>query len=124
MPTNGRYTGMFWWIDRWRKSSAYSSMNNEQQGAYRNLLDEAWLRGGAIPNDEQVLARASGDARRWSKVRARVMPYFELRQDGWHNLTVDKQLSLHHARAESGRAGAARRWPSDSKPYGKSIANR
>src|SRR4029434_10601945 len=108
MPTNGRYTGMFWWIDRWRKSSAYSSMNNEQQGAYRNLLDEAWLRGGAIPNDEQVLARAPAESRRCSRVRARVMPYVELRQDGWPHLPVDKQLSLHHARAESGRAGAAR----------------
>jgi uncharacterized protein YdaU (DUF1376 family) len=115
---------MLWWIDRWRKSTAYTDMNLEEQAAYRNLLDEAWLRGGPIPNDERVLAKACGDVRRWRFVRKKVLGRFVLEPDGWHNATVDHQLSFRHARAEAGRAGASARWQTHSKPNGKSIANR
>jgi len=60
---------LYWWIDRWRKSTAYTDMSLEEQAAYRNLLDEAALRGGALPFNERALAKASGDATRWHKVR-------------------------------------------------------
>ena len=63
--------GMTWWIDRWRQSTAFIDLTLEEQGAYRNLCEEAWLRGGAIPNDPRVLARASGDAVRWPKLKAK-----------------------------------------------------
>ena len=39
----------WWWIDRWRKSTAYTDMTAEEQGVYRNLLDELWLRDGVLP---------------------------------------------------------------------------
>lgn len=94
---------LWWWIDRWRKSTAYTDMTLEQQGAYRNLLDEAALRGGPLPNDERVLAKASGDAMAWKRNRAVVMARFTLGSDGWRNDTLDSVLKESNRRAEKQR---------------------
>jgi uncharacterized protein YdaU (DUF1376 family) len=103
--------GMLWWIDRWRKSTAFTEMTLEQQGAYRNLLDEAWLRGGPLPNDERVLAKASGDAKRWPRVREVVMKRFRLTEDGWRNETLDQVFLVTNNRAERQRRYRASRDP-------------
>lgn len=95
-----RLNALWWWIDRWRKSTAYADMTLEEQGAYRNLLDEANLRGGAIPNDERILAKACGDALAWKRIRKNVLSRFELRADGWHNETLDKNIAHYTKRAE------------------------
>jgi len=95
-----RLNALWWWIDRWRKSTAYTDMTLEEQGAYRNLLDEAHLRGGALPNDERILAKACGDALAWSRVRGPVLARFELRPDGWHNGTLDRVLAQSIVRAD------------------------
>jgi len=96
-------TGLLWWIDRWRKSSAYMDMSAAEQGVYRNLLDEAWLRRGVIPNNERLLAKASGDTQSWPKVRKRVLSHFVLTADGWRNETLDRVLarSLHRAERQA-----------------------
>lgn len=95
-----KFNALWWWIDRWRKSTAYTDMTLEQQGAYRNLLDEANLRGGALPNDERILAKACGDARVWRRVRTAVLSRFELREDGLHNATLDAVIQESKRRAE------------------------
>jgi uncharacterized protein YdaU (DUF1376 family) len=106
--------GLMWWIDRWRKSTAYTAMTVEQQGAYRNLLDEACLRGGALPNDQTLLAKACGDPRIWKRVGPVVMARFRLGPDGWRNDTLDQVLArateLTDVRTAAGRRGAAVRW--------------
>jgi uncharacterized protein YdaU (DUF1376 family) len=101
--------GLFWWSDRWLKSSAYLTLTLEEQGAYRNLLDHAHLRGGALPTDERILAKASGDAQRWKAIRARVMHYFVKREDGWHNETLDAVLAQSARRATKQQSYRARR---------------
>lgn len=78
-----KLTGLWWWIDRWRKSTAYTGMTLEEQGAYRNLLDECRLLGGTLPQDEVALGAACGDASAWPRVRSAVMDHFELRDGGW-----------------------------------------
>jgi hypothetical protein len=113
MTANGtskpvRLSGLWWWCDRWRKSTAFTGLTLEEQGAYRNLLDEAHLRGGPIPNDEEVLARACGDARRWRRVRAKVMAHFTLTADGWRNETLDEVIQESQRRADK-----QRRWRTD-----------
>lgn len=85
-----RLTGLWWWIDRWRTSSTFVDLTLEAQGAYRNLLDEALLRGGWIPNDDHVLAIACGDARRWPRLRSVVLARFTLEPDGWHPNGLDQ----------------------------------
>jgi len=124
---------LWWWIDRWRKSSAFMDMTLEEQGAYRNLLDEAVLRGGALPDNPRILAKACGDALAWSRIGPIVMARFEKRADGWHNETLDTVLAksalIANLRAAAGRAGSAARWgeraddKADDKPIANAIAN-
>lgn len=118
---------LWWWIDRWRKSTAFMDMTLEQQGAYRNLLDEAALRGGPLPNDDRILAKACGDATAWKRIRDVVMARFTLAADGWRNETLDSVLAvssdIRTTRSESGRRGAEKRWQEHGKRDGKTIAN-
>jgi uncharacterized protein YdaU (DUF1376 family) len=88
-----QFRSMFWLIDRWRKSAAYMDMSLAEQGAYRNLLDEAALRGGSLPNDERILAKACGDPRRWKRVRPAVMRKFILKDEHWHHETLNRVLT-------------------------------
>jgi hypothetical protein len=84
-------------------------MTLEEQAAYRNLLDEAALRGGALPNNHRILAKASGDATRWRKVKSAVLRHFELKSDGfWHNSTLDSVLKESQRRAQKQRDYRAR----------------
>jgi uncharacterized protein YdaU (DUF1376 family) len=100
---------MWWWIDRWRKSSAYAAMTLEEQGAYRNLLDEAHLRGGLLSSDERVLAKACGDAHRWRRVRAKVLAHFTQTPEGWRHETLDAVLHESQRLARNQRAYRRRR---------------
>jgi uncharacterized protein YdaU (DUF1376 family) len=61
-----------------------------EQGAYRNLIDEALLRGGVIPNDDRLLARACGDPLEWPAIREKVLRWFRPTPDGkgWTNDTA------------------------------------
>lgn len=93
----------WWWIDRWQKSTAYKDMTLAEQGAYRNLLDELWLRGGVLPDDERILARLSGGQMEWPAVRAAVMRHFQKTDGGWRNVTHDEVASESARRAEKQR---------------------
>lgn len=100
--------GLMWWIDRWRRSTAYVDMTLEEQAAYRNLLDEAWLRGGPLPEDDRILAKVSGDAKRWPHIRPAVMRRFTKTADGWHNETLDEVLQQSSKRLTKQRNYRAR----------------
>lgn len=103
-----KLTGLIWWIDRWRKSSAFMQMTLEEQGAYRNLLDEAFLRGGVLPDSERVLARACGDATAWPHLRERLLRWFHKTTEGWRNDTLDEVIHESRRRAKNMRAYRAR----------------
>lgn len=85
----------WWWIDRWRKSTAYNDMTLEEQGAYRNLLDELWLRGGILPNDERILAKVCGDVTAWPRVREVVLARFNVTHQGLRHETHDEVVAGH-----------------------------
>jgi len=106
--------GSFWWIDRWRKSTAYTDLTLEEQGAYRNLLDELWLREGPLPDDDRILAKISGDATKWRKVKKAVLSHFYLTPDGWCNKTHDEVFAkakvFFESQSAKGRKGAEKRW--------------
>jgi uncharacterized protein YdaU (DUF1376 family) len=118
-----RHTGLYWWIDRWRKSTAFIDMTLEQQGAYRNLLDEASLRGGAIPDNEDILAKACGDPRRWRALRDVILARFTLTDDGWRNDTLDNVLRETERRASKQRSYRHRNGPEDGERKGERIGN-
>ena len=97
----------WWWIDRWRKSTAYTDMTCEERGAYRELLDELWLRNGVIPADDRILARIVGDAEAWKRVREVVLRRFRLTPEGYRNDTHDEVSTYPKRQSEKGRSRAA-----------------
>jgi uncharacterized protein YdaU (DUF1376 family) len=103
MPREPGHYLMAWRIDRWRQSTAYTDLTLEEQGAYRNLLDEAWRRGGALPNDRAALARVCGKPERWAKVEVAVMKKFVLVEGVWRNRTIDKLWHQAHRKATKQR---------------------
>jgi hypothetical protein len=84
--------GLFWWIDRWRTSEAYMALNAAEQGMYRNLLDEAWLRKGLLPLDDAHLAAASGHPLEWPAGRAKILACFTRSESGYRHTTLDAVL--------------------------------
>jgi uncharacterized protein YdaU (DUF1376 family) len=100
---------MPWSVQRWRQSDAYIDFDLAEQGAYRNLLDEAWKRGGYIPDDDAVLARASGGPLQWPELRARVMGKFVLSENGWSNATTLEAISSTVQGEEVGATTGAER---------------
>ena len=89
----------WWWIDRWQKSTGFKDLTLAEQGGYRNLLDELWLRDGALPDDERVLAKLCGDALEWPKIREHVLAHFHLVDGMWRNETHDEVQGESHKRA-------------------------
>lgn len=118
-----RLTGLWWWIDRWRKSTAFMNMTLEEQGAYRNLLDAAALQGGSLPNDERVLANASGDALAWKRVKQTVMARFTLTDGGWRNETLDEVLAESQKRSRKQREYRNRKGNGPSNDDGNGGGN-
>lgn len=107
------FLAVWWWIDRWRKSTAYTDMTLAEQGAYRNLIDELWLRGGAVPDEDRILAKVSGAGMDWPKVRGAVLARFYLTPEGWRNETHDEVAAQSRDRQGRfrllGRAGGRAR---------------
>lgn len=97
----------WWWIDRWRKSTAFTDMTAEQQGLYRNLLDEIWIRPDRIiPDNPRILARASGDEEAWGRNKEIVLKWMQRVDGGWTNVTAS---SIIHQSTRKARNQAAYR---------------
>jgi uncharacterized protein YdaU (DUF1376 family) len=101
----------WWWIDRWRKSTAYIVMSLEQQGIYRNLLDALWLfEDHIIPDNPKVLVAASGgDIEAWTRSGPEVLKWMQRKGGGWTNATALEVIEKSEARARAGAQGAAQR---------------
>lgn len=79
----------------------------EQRGAYRELLDECYIRGGAIPADREALWRIA-DAHTASERQAVELiagAFFERRGDTLVNRRAEKEISRSRELAEFGRSG-------------------
>ena len=91
----------WWWIDRWRQSTAYTDMTAEEQGLYRNLLDEVWLREDCIiPDDERIISRVSGDPEAWKRCGAKVLRWMKKVPGGWTHATALEVIGQSLRRAE------------------------
>lgn len=95
----------WWWIDRWRTSGAYATLTMAEQGAYRNLLDELWLRDGLLPGDDRLLERASGAGSEWPGLRARVLAHFVAVPGGYRHTVHDEVMA-----ESSKRAARQKKW--------------
>ena len=103
----------WFWTDRWMGSSAFL-LPMEPRGLYREMLTQAWRRGGRLPNHHEAIQRAVGCTKKeWKRCWPQIEKYW--RVDG-HNLVNDTQLEvyqltearLHRASAAGKRANAVR----------------
>jgi uncharacterized protein YdaU (DUF1376 family) len=118
----------WWWIDRWRKSTAYTDFTPEQRGMYRDLLDEVWLREDhVIPDDDRILGLIVGDPEAWKRQRKSILRHFRRVEGGWTNDTalevIGKSLQLSEKRSAAGKKGNEVRWAEHRKEIANAIAN-
>lgn len=103
----------WFWVDRWMTSRAWM-LPMEARGLYREMLSQAWVRGGVLPSDEDALMRAVGaTSKEWKRSWPLVAPFWNRSEDG---LTISNatQLSvmtdcqaISEKRSKIGAKGAA-----------------
>jgi uncharacterized protein YdaU (DUF1376 family) len=97
----------------YRRDTAHLSLL--QDGAYRRLLDNCYATGKPIPTHvEQVFRICSAFVpEEQAAVRSVLKEFFTLREDGWHNRRVDRELAKVHEirekRSKAGRQSARKR---------------
>lgn len=85
-------------------------------GAYMLTLIVAWRTPDcSLPDDDQFLGRITRDPKHWPRIKARVMAFWTLGEDGrWRQKRLTKEreyvANLKKKRADAGREGAAKRW--------------
>ncbi len=112
------------YIEAFRGDTRMLSMT--ERGAYRELLDEYYLRGYPLLDDMVGLARICGAETDDEKksVKSVVEMYFDVREDGLlHNDRADQEIQrvkdLAETRANAGKSGNANRWQKDRKAVAK-----
>jgi uncharacterized protein YdaU (DUF1376 family) len=94
------------------KSTAH--LTNDEDLAYRRLLDLYYDSEAPISNDTTKVARRIRLPK--EVVTGILEEYFDHQDDGWHNERCDIEIKKYRAMQEGGRKGAERRWgkPSDT----------
>ena len=107
-------------------------LNTTQHGAYLLLLMHHWRNGPLPIDDAQLASIARTDLATWKKsIASVVMRFFNKSDEGWSQkrLMSEREFAsdLTDKRSVAGRAGAAKRWGSNSNggggPGGKRNAN-
>lgn len=119
----------WWWIDRWRNSSAFMRMSIEEQGLYRNLLDAVWtFDNHVIPDEHRTLVMASGgDSEAWARGGQKVLQWMHRTDGGWTNETalevIAKAQSISEKRSKAAAKALAKRWEKKKQSDSKAVAN-
>lgn len=80
----------WFWTDRWIGSSAFL-LPIEPRGLYREMLTQAWRRGGSLPNDPIAIQRAVGcTASEWRRCWPQIERYWRI--DGDSLAPVDDDI--------------------------------
>ena len=102
----------WFWCDRWTTSDAFT-LPIAARGLYREMLTQAWVRGGSLPSDPARVRRAVGvTAQEWKRLWPKIREYWVIRGDRIFNPTqqevMETSKALSKARAKSGAKGGAR----------------
>ena len=91
--------------------SATAHLTNEEDLAYRRLLDMYYDTESPIPNDLNDVARklrVTIDA-----LRVALTDFFTPTDEGWRHKRCDAEVAAYKRMSDGGRKGAAKRWHSD-----------
>ena len=99
-----------------------SHLTDEEDLAYRRMIDLYYMGELPFPNDSAWIARRvkSNPA----IVLTLLNEYFELSEDGnWHNSRADREIAKYQFVKESGKKGAEKRWSNREEKPIQSDAN-
>jgi uncharacterized protein YdaU (DUF1376 family) len=102
--------------------AATAHLSNDEDLAYRRLLDMYYDTEDPIPIDTDWVARR---LRLDSQVIVSVLKdMFVLSELGWHHARCDKEISVYKGFSDAGKRGAAKRWgkAGDNPPITPPIA--
>ena len=107
----------WFWCDRWMASDAFL-LPLEARGLYREMLTQAWLRGGSLPKEPEAIRRACGvTVPEWRRAWPRVRKYWTSDGDRLVNATqievMETSKALSKARAKAGAKGRAKQLAKD-----------
>jgi uncharacterized protein YdaU (DUF1376 family) len=101
---------MSWYIGDYRRDTG--RLNTVEHGAYRLLIDEYFVGGGPLPDDDKILRRivCADTLEEWQAIRPAVERFFRVEDGKWHHKRVEKELDAARKRAAKARAAAEARW--------------
>jgi len=88
--------------------AATAHLSNDEDLAYRRLLDMYYDTEQKIPLDIQWVARRI--RLDYATVQAVLLDMFEKHEDGWFHARCDEVIKQYKEFAEAGKRGAAKRW--------------
>lgn len=88
--------------------AATAHLSNDEDLAYRRLLDMYYDTEQKIPLDIQWVARRI--RLDYATVQAVLLDMFEKQEDGWFHARCDEVIKQYKEFAEAGKRGAAKRW--------------
>lgn len=104
-----------------------SHLTDEEDLAYRRMIDLYYMTEAPFPNDASWIARRVRSSP--SIVTTLLNEFFELESDDlWHSSRADKEIGKYLFLSESGKKGAEKRWgnrdakPTNSTPNSHPIA--
>lgn len=94
-------------------------LSTEEHGAYMLLLWQAWTQNGVLPANDELLRRITRLApKAWTKSRAIILAFFTLKDDGYHQKRMDKELAKARAMVAKRREAVERtqQWRAANPP--------
>lgn len=101
----------WFWVDRWMGSSAFL-LPMEARGVYREMLSQAWRRGGRLPADHDSIKRAIGASdEEWVRSWPKVEKFWRVDGDSLVNETqlavYEESTGRKESKVRGGKARAA-----------------
>lgn len=99
-------------------------LTRDQHGAYFLLICACWMNGGAIANDDKLLASiVKADDAEWIILKPIMAKFFRISPRFWTakrvGIELEKANKLSQARVNAGKKGAEKRWQSDANANGE-----
>lgn len=98
----------------------FLGLNRDENSAYHDIRDHIWIAGGALPDDDNLLARLTRcTLEEWLRIRGKLMAFFKISHGLWRHVELSQQkhnaTKTHQDLSEAGRKGADKRWKDKKK---------
>ena len=107
--TDGKLRAEWFWVERWMTSRAWE-LPLEARGLYREMLSQAWVRGGRLPASPAVVQRLCGvTTDEWERCWPLVRGFWKTNGDTIYNPTQQEVMADSMERKEAAKALGKRR---------------